>query len=348
MNMKQFNGSSPQARHDAYFSNNWTPQFGAPHEDPDGLHLKYKAASSHYSLTATQYFGFHVPQQKIHAFLYLWHHPNLGMISGGPMVWQGVKPTQLSCELYDYRAYMSDDVLTDFRHYKLDNGYEVEVLDGDNSFHTSYSDPSRHNQYSVTHTAISELLYWPSGTHFEQVMRTKGELVLRGKKFKIDGFHVRDRSWGENRTEEPFPVAPIAWTTGVFDEGFAFNVTGSDDPNLGPNWKGRFDIASKETFKFGWIIVDGTPSPIVSMRKLTTYNAQLLPQTVSMEIHDIRGRKFEIEGTLVALSPCLAWPNVLVHICLFRWECNGQIGWGDHQEAQWTDFLQGASPPPSA
>jgi hypothetical protein len=340
MSTKILSAEPPEENNSAYFWRTWKPEFGPKDEDPEGLHLQFKTLRPHYELTSTQYFGFHVPQENVHAFLYLWHHPNLGMVSGGPMVWQGIKESQIACELFDYRAYLSDDALGDFVHYKLDNGYEVEVIDNGRSFHTSYSDSVRDNHYAVTHTPISELLYWPSGRHFEQVMRTKGEVVLRGKRFAVDGFHVRDRSWGEYRTEQPLSRPPIAWTTGVFDEGFSFNATGTDDPTLSPIWKGHFDVKSKETLNFWWIIVDGTPTPIASMRKLTKYNHRLFPQAVSLELIDTRGRKFDINGKLAALSHVHHWPNFASVICLFRWECNGKVGWGDHQEVQGGDFVR--------
>ncbi|MET0657575.1 MAG: hypothetical protein ABW110_05385 [Steroidobacteraceae bacterium] len=339
--MNQPKAIAAEAHHDAYFSGDWEAKLGSPHENPEGLHDRYKKEKPHYALTATQYFGFHVPDARIHALLYEWHHPNLGVISAGPMVWRGIKPSQLSCELYDYRAYMSDSALgANMEAYRLDNGYCVEVEGAGRSFRTTYEDPSRNNSYDVRHVPVTDRLWWPSGRQFEQVMRTTGEVVLRGKRYAIDGFHVRDRSWGELRMEEPFQSPPLGWTTGVFDEGFSFMVTASDDPELNPVWKGRYNIESKDTLKFGWMVVDGTPIAVARIRKLTTYDERRFPQTVTMELTDTRGRKFEIKGRVLADSPCLAWPNCLVHICCFRWECNGQVGHGDHQEAQWTDFLQ--------
>ena len=335
------NASAPGVSPQLYALQSWKAEFGPPHPEPEGLHRDYLREKSHYALSQTQYFGFSIPQHNVHALLMLWHHPNLGVISGGPMVWRGKKKTQLACELLDYRNYMSDRILGAFKSYKLDNSYSVTVVDGGREFHFSYEDASRDNRFELTQVPVSERLYWPSGNHFEQVMRTKGDLVLRGKHYAIDGFHIRDRSWGENRLEDPYHTAPLAWSTGVFDESFAFNVTGMDDPMLGPIWKDRFKVESKDTLKFGWVIAEGVAAPLVRLRKITTFNASLFPETVKMELLDTRGREFQINGTITALSPHIPWPNCTVHICLTRWECNGKIGWGDHQEVQYTDILQG-------
>jgi hypothetical protein len=63
-----------------------------------------------------------------------------------------------------------------------------------------------------------------------------------------------------------------------------------------------------------------------------------------MDVYDTRGRHFAITGSVQAALPFYTWHNLRVPICLARWECNGRVGYGDIQEAQWTDFLH-AFPP---
>lgn len=333
-------GDDPTARrHDSFMAESWPSVFGKPHDDPEGLHLEYKESNAHYGLTTTQYFGFSVPQHNVHALLYFYFHPNLHTVAAGPMAWQGVKKHAMASELYDYRAYLSDQPLGQFPSFLLDNSYQVDVLNEGRTFRTRYADPARNNSFDVLHTAVSERIYWPSGKHFEQVMRTQGEVVLRGKKYVVDGFNIRDRSWGETRLELPQHSPPVAWATGVFDEKFSFCFAGTDHPDLEPLWKGLYDIASEKVLKFGWVMVDGEPTPIAQLRKRTTYEpATLIPRSVEIEITDARNRKYEIAGTVVAASPLSPFPNCYVPICLSRWECNGRVGWGDIQDAQFTDF----------
>ena len=59
------------------------------------------------TLTETWFWNFHVAKAKINCFIYCWVHPNLGMCSGGLMIYQGHKPSHLACDLFDYRDYMS-------------------------------------------------------------------------------------------------------------------------------------------------------------------------------------------------------------------------------------------------
>jgi hypothetical protein len=67
-------------------------------------------------------------------------------------------------------------------------------------------------------TAVDDPIVWANGKHFEQVMRTQGQLVLRGQRHDVDSFNIRDRSWGELRPEGHNPAPPYNWVHGVFDE----------------------------------------------------------------------------------------------------------------------------------
>lgn len=49
--------------------------------------------------------------------------------------------------------------------------------------------------------------------HFEQAMRVEGELLPRGKRYDVDCFNVRDRSWGKPRPEENMTLPPTSWMT---------------------------------------------------------------------------------------------------------------------------------------
>ena len=308
----------------------------------DELHPQYRQTNPHYALTETQYFSFHVPDANISGLLYMWHHPNLGTVSAGPMVFKGVKRDVLRCELLDFRGWMTDRGLSqDMSSLAFDNGYRVDKLDPNGTFRAQYRDDSRKNMIDVTLTPCSERIFWPGGKHFEQVMKTSGTLMLRGEHHDIDGFSIRDRSWGEARMETPASMAPPAWITGTFGEDFAFHITATDDPALDPMWKDRFEVDRDHILKFGWAIVDGSPVAITDARKITRYDKEsLFPTRAEITFRDEREREFRVIGTVTAVSPLPTWHNVRVLICLVRWECEGRVAFGEIQEVQWTDFMQ--------
>jgi hypothetical protein len=70
-------------------------------------------------------------------------------------------------------------------------------------------------------------------------MRTEGALTLRGEQFQVDDFSVRDRSWGEARTEDPAGVSGIHWLVATFGDDYAIHVTGLEDAGTA-QWRSRF------------------------------------------------------------------------------------------------------------
>lgn len=335
------------AKNEAFFMQNFERQFGTYEVGHEQMQPQYREQQPHHGLTETQFFGFSIPEHRIHAFLYLWYHPNLQVVSGGPIVWQGTKAFQHAAEILDWRAYLPDTQLGgNLTGYTLENSYSVEMIEPGRVFRLRYSDPERGNGYDLVSTAISDVMMWPTSRHYEQVMKVEGELTLRGTHYDVDCFNIRDRSWGEARLEDPNPGPPACWMTGTFGPDFAFNLTCMDHPDRHPLWKGVFDVDPDTVCKFGWMIVDGEPVAIERAVKHTTYNPdRLVHERIEMDVYDTKGRHFEIVGTVEASLPFNTWPNLRVPICLTRWECNGRTGYGDTQEAQWTDFLQACHHP---
>ena len=324
-----------------YFMNPNFGSFGTYVVEDEGLHPSFKASTGP-DLTETHYFGFSVPEASIHAILYAWHHPNLGAVSGGVNVFQGVKSHAPGAEVSDYRYFMSDKTfIEDFPNYRLDNGYEVQMLEPGRKFRTTFRDDGRNSAFDVTHTAIHDPVVWPGDKHFEQVMKTEGELVLRGKRYAVAGYHVRDRSWGQPRPENPFAVPPHSWMTAVFGDDLAFHLTATDDPARDPIWKNVYpDFDGAQSVKFGWMIIDGQKTMIRSASKLTEYDRQtLMPKHSDILVVDERNKTHRLRATIVAGTPMHYWHNTRIPICLARWEYEGRVGWGDFQDVQYPDFV---------
>lgn len=306
------------------------------------LHPEVNAKIKGDSLSETQYFSINVPEENIHGIIYCWHRPNLKIVSGGAWIWQGIKRPGLSAEIFDMRSFMSDECLkNDLYHYRLDNGLEVKLLEPyGKHFHATYADEARGNKLDLTYTAMMPVVMFETGVHFEQGMKVQGEITLRGKTYKVDTLNVRDRTWGSLRGEMAQPAPPVPWMSGAFNENFYFSVIAYDHPDLNPDWLGIYDFPADKTLKSGWIYRDGKLFTIQSCRKITEHNPDsLFPTAVRMELVDNEGNTYNLKGTIVAASNWTAWMNCEVVISLCRWEYDGMIGYGDFQEAKWTDYL---------
>ncbi|WP_019873346.1 DUF7064 domain-containing protein [Sporichthya polymorpha] len=311
-------------------------------ETDDFLRPDMTAREPDPTCTETHYFGFNVPEHQIHGLGYVWYHPNLKTVTGGIAVWQGFKDHPLQSEIWDYVTYMSDECLEkDFWHYRLQNGYEVTTIEPLRSHRIQYSSPATDSAVDVTLTAMAPPAMLGSGMHFEQPMRTRGTVRLRGVDYAVDGTTVRDRSFGQPRREHLVPLPPLAWVNGAFSEDFAFGIMAFDDPARGPEWAGVLDLPGGNSLRTGWVRKDGVTAEVLSVSKRTVRRpGSFYPDTVEMTVVDRLGRELEIVGATCAGVQWQTWHNMDSNICLTRWECEGQVTHGDCQEFLWPEYVR--------
>jgi hypothetical protein len=132
----------------------------------DLLHPQENAKVTGDSLTETQYLGFNVPEQRIHGLGYVWHHPNLRIVTGGLMVWRGIKRFAIAAELFDMRAYLNDGALkNDLHEVRLENSYTVKLVEPLQRLDMRYHDEARQNAVDLRFDAITpavKIRYWRS------------------------------------------------------------------------------------------------------------------------------------------------------------------------------------------
>jgi hypothetical protein len=337
------------SRNTSYFMNaQVADSFGATHPHDEGRHRAESLRVSDPSLVETVFCGFSIPEADIHCLNYIWLHPNLRLMSGGAWAWRGLKRTQLEAELFDMRDFIPDQAITDgggdLVDVTLPNGYRYQVLKPLEQIRMSYRDPARGNAMDVTATAVMPPAMLPSNRHFDQVMRTSGTLTLRGEEFRVDGYSVRDRSWGEARTEDPAGMSGIHWLIAIFGDDYAVHVTGLEDPETA-QWRDRFaeDAALSQTMNRGWVWKDGRLLTVTSAKIQTEWDVvgrrQIAHRVV---VVDETGAEHRLHGQIRAAANWHTWSNVHMNVGLARWECGGRVGHGDSQVAMCTDFVRAA------
>jgi hypothetical protein len=333
----------------SYFMN---PQiadgFGTARPEDELLHREARATESSPALVETVFTGFNVPEADIHCLNYLWMHPNLRLMSGGVWCWQGHKATQLEAEIFEMRDFVPDTAITDdggdLDDVTMPSGYRHQVLEPLREVRMTYEDAARGNAIDVTLTAVMPPAMLPSNRHFDQIMRTSGTVRLRGEEHVVDGLAVRDRSWGEARTEDPTGLPGIHWLVAAFDDDFAIHVTGLEDPETA-EWRDRFaaDPAMAQAMNRGWVWRDGRLRTVTSAVIRTEWDRAGRRQAGhEVVVTDDEGQEHRLHGTLRASAPWHTWSNVHMSVGLARWECDGRVGYGDSQVAMWTDFVRAA------
>jgi hypothetical protein len=314
---------------------------GAAAASDELLHPQRNALVKDDSLTETQYFGFCVPEQCIHGYGYMWHHPNLRVVTGGIFVWRGHTPSMVHALLCDFRTFMRDDVLAnDLHEYRLANGYGVKMVEPLRRHHVTYADPERKQSIDLHYEAVSPPVMFGDGNHFEQAMRVEGEIVLRGTRYPVECFTVRDRSWGKPRPENNLAIPPISWMQAVFNSDFAINCTMFDQASSSPELRGTLALPDDKTLNSGWIYRDGKVGRVVSARK----RVARVPENhrviyAEIEVTDDLGRTVNTHGRSIASVLYSPWHNIYAPMALMRWECEGLVAYGDYQEGVWNDYL---------
>ena len=326
-------------------------QFGSYGDHDEMLHPL--AAIPGDSLTETWAYMWYIPQERISAMIHIWVHPNLNVVTAGIGVWRGHKPSMISSELMDVPTFMSASDLGNGMDMKFPHGLRVEILEPFRKIRIRYEDRLRGNALDLMVTDFSPPVMRGSGTHFDQATHNRGTLTLRGRSYAVDGYGMRDRSWGQLRSEALMPTPPFTWMTGTFPEKkIAWNVSAFDDPARNPVWAGLFDVKPEHLVHDAWLWRDGELCRLQDVSKITRHDpVTLRPASHEIDFRDQQGRAYHIEGTVLASVPWTSWPNMACYVCLTEWRLDGMIGYGDTQECQWNDFAwalrQDQDPPPA-
>jgi hypothetical protein len=288
------------------------------------------------SVTETYYFGFSVPEEKIFAFLYLWLHPNLNVLSGGVVLYQGRKRHFLAADYHNWMDYLdTSHINADNGTVSLPNGFVMKVNKPFKEHEMMFEDKQADTRFHVIQHAAMPAAVRGGNKHFEQNMKVEGELVLRGKRYRVDCYSIRDRSWAEHRPEDSIPVPPYTWIT-IGDKDFAMNVAGFDDMGQYPQHPGI--TVPPKLFADGWVYRDGVLTRILSCTRKTVRDDDLVPLEHTIEATDKLDRHYSGKGITVGGSPIGGWKNIFMQQTLMRWEVNGVQHWGESQDVHWHEF----------
>lgn len=144
----------------------------------------------------------------------------------------------------------------------------------------------------------------PTG-HFEQTGRVTGTIALGDERWEVDGWGVRDKSWGPRTWQAPSGSAakaagPAAVERGCFLNWFSMNF--GPDLALG----GACGRTADGTFKGkGWIQRDGRTIDLDAVVITTEYDPgnPLLHRSVHLEATDADGDPIVIDGEVVSICP---------------------------------------------
>lgn len=159
----------------------------------------------------------------------------------------------------------------------------------------------------ISFEALSDPHYAVGGSqgHFEQTGRASGVIRLGDEEWMVDGFGVRDKSWGPRTWQAPSgskskSSQPEAVSSGLFINWFSMNF--GPDLALG----GTCGRTADGSFRGkGWIHRDGETLSLDEIEMTTVLDPDnpLLHQSVQLVGTDSAGQSITVDGEVLSICP---------------------------------------------
>jgi hypothetical protein len=324
---------------------------------PADDYLHPVAADAHFTSVETYLCGFNIPQEDINCNIYLLWHPLLRTLSMHCFVYRGARmlPHQLAADYFVDQQFLPMGPISNpgDREFHFNMGscaVHIQIVKPLDEMRIEIDDPQRDFSLHLQYRAAMPPVGRPGGHHFTQLMKTSGALTLDDRKYAIDGFYMRDRSWGYQRPEQPERTPPYRWITGWFGDGCGFVLawidTGLlDAEEFGPHWNqlvGGKDGAGENKWesggltpslnlRSGWFAVNGKPRPVVRLdvRTLLADDSKLLVKGIELEIEDAAGDIHHVSGETTSMIPKMYWQTMLTYMHAMKLRCGDRSGNGD-------------------
>lgn len=288
----------------------------------------------------TNYFGFYVPEERLNVGVYALFRPQLGIVLSTVCLNSRFSYEPWCADYADMQAHIplpSGARLTD---YTLANGLSVRSDDPNMHWVIDYTGRSSGCEIHVDYQALmapfdihdpaqdpmarraaaehADDYAWGTAYngHFDQTGLFRGEVRLRGRRYKVDCVSTMDHSWGP-RPEST--SATMSWFHAHFGPDLSIHTIFSFDAASG---------GSKLEFAHGYVLQDGHVHGI-EQAQATTVRHGFYPARISAEVRDTSGQTYRYEGSALTSYPWLSWPNVCGHNALMRWRFEDREGYGE-------------------
>lgn len=293
---------------------------------------------STYNWTETLFTQFYNAEEALLGYIYTLARPNLGVCHCSIMANKGLCVNPWDIDYCD--AQMHLPCPESYSKFTLKNGLSLEVTKAPFDYTYSYRgednlcsfdldckgimqpfdahDPNENPLVQKSTDSYSKTGYagWSSGGHMESMVHTTGEITLHGKTYKIDCVDGINKSWGPRKD---WGSKGTSWLHVSTDQNFGIFLAVS------------MQFANKEItygpLRFGFVVLDGKVTGVVKAN-VAAQRVAMHPARMIVEVTDASGREYEAVGTAISFAPWYHMnPGSVSYETLFRWECNGRIGY---------------------
>ena len=274
------------------------------------------------------WFSFSIPEREIHGMVYYFFRPNMNLLMGGPVLWDGSAANPWDCLYYDWHHFQTlpEGNKFDFRSH---TSLEVRVEEPQRQYRLRYDQPNfkldlawkgiepPHHFLGMEIEATG--MSAENRMHLEQMGRATGWLELRGERMEVDCYALRDSSWGV-RQMDGVKRGSYFWAIADPDNAFHAQVMGEGDEMRAVG---------------GFIKLDGKTSSIIGGKRVVTEMGEVTPRLFDLALEDEMGRSLDVKARSCSDLMVNFYPRVQVVWSLLEADFgNGLKGWGDIQEFQ--------------
>jgi hypothetical protein len=267
------------------------------------------------------WFSISKPEERLHGLIQYYFRPNMGMLNGGPVLWDPSGTFQWNCLYYNWSHLQAMPPGATKFDMTARNSLSVEVLEPLTRYAIRYNKDGC--EIDCVWQAIGPVHELRTGDvgqekaarfHIEQPGRMKGALRLQGREIAIDCFSMRDTSYGP-RNYESLGTGGYFW--GIAAES-AFHAIAMGE--------------AQQRVKGGFIWKDGELSSLASGTRRVTEFGRYGPKRVLFEATDKLGRTIRATGELQEGLIFTGYTDHTVYWSLMQWDWDGLEHWGDNQE----------------
>ena len=285
----------------------------------------------------TNYFGLYVADVPLNIGVYALFRPNVGAV--GSTVAVNSARVQLPWAADYWDAWEHLPMPSDLLNYRLNNGLRVVCEEPNRIWDVDYVDDAAGLSLHFRYTALMDGYdindpeqdplaavrdmdkTWGHAYagHFDQTGHYEGEIVLGGRRHRIDCVSTMDHSWGIRQERQ---TSRMSWLHAHFSPDFAIHAILDFDTSAGP------DGTSPLRLTHGYVLDHGKAVGLKAGGGESDRNG-FYPEAVRLRLTDAQDREWELHGSALTTFPWQAWPGTVGHNCLLRWTCGDRTGHGE-------------------
>ena len=272
------------------------------------------------------WFSISKPEEKIHGFVQYYFRPNMGMLNGGPVLWDPSGTFSWNCLYYNWSHLQAMPPGARKFDMTARNSLSVKVLEPLTRYAIRYDNEGL--KIDLKWEAIGPIHELKTGDagqqqtakfHIEQPGRMRGTIRLDGREIEIDCFSMRDTSFGP-REYESLASGGYFWGIAADSSFHAIAMgEGTEQKVIG-----------------GFIWKDGDLASLASGTRRVTEFGKYGPKRVVFEAADKKGRTLIASGEIDDGLIFTGYTDHTVVWSLVKWEwadvTPGVTHWGDNQE----------------